>query len=62
MKRKEKRNVEEEREERHVYTPSKDVGTEHTANDVAKVRDVVHVRQGTHYQHIPLSWYGKTAR
>ena len=52
----------ESKKRRDTRIPSKDVSTEHTADDVAKVRDVVYVWKSTRYQYIPLSWYRKTAR
>lgn len=34
--------------------PGKDVSTEHTTNDVSKVRDIVDIRECTGDKHIPL--------
>ena len=34
--------------------PREDIGTEHTADDVAQVRDVVDIGQGTGDQNVPL--------
>ena len=52
----------ESKKRKNTHIPSKDVGTENTADDVTKVRDVVYVRKSTRYQYIPLPWYRKTAR
>lgn len=40
---------------RQLVPPCKDISTEHTANDVSKVGDVVDIREGTRDKHIPFS-------
>ena len=42
-------------------SPSKDIGTKNAANDVSKMRNVVHIRQGTRYQNVLLPRHRKTA-
>ena len=39
--------------------PCKDITTQHTANDVAKVRDVIHIRQCTGNKDVPFSRNGE---
>ena len=45
----------------NIHVPGKDVSTEDTSNDIAKVRDVIHVRKSTCDQDIPLSGKRKAA-
>ena len=42
-----------------VSIPCKDITTQHTANDVAKVRDVVHIRQCTCNKDVPFARNGE---
>ena len=42
------------------YIPCKDVSTKDTPNDVAKVRDIVDIGEGTGYQDVALSLHWKS--
>ena len=46
--------------ERGEDIPCKNVTAQYTAYDVAEMRNIVHIRQSTGDQHIPLSRYGET--